>query len=220
MVSDQQPPASEQSAPAASTPPGWYPDHTDPSLQRWWDGNAWSEHTQQSYAAGDQQASAPEGTSWNTPWIWLLLALPLVSVIAVFFVDFSGYTRDLLADPTNPYRAISQLFSPAMLVLMGLSWVILILTVVFSWLDWRELKRRGIPRPFHWAFSFLVLVTGIGVVYPIGRAVVTQRRGAGGRIVFWLAIVVAIVCVILLIVWIALFMTQLMGAIMNSGVVY
>ena len=28
-----------------STPADWYPDPQDPSLQRYWDGNAWTEHT-------------------------------------------------------------------------------------------------------------------------------------------------------------------------------
>ncbi|MFC7310623.1 DUF2510 domain-containing protein [Streptomyces monticola] len=28
-----------------TTPPGWYPDPTVPSLERWWDGAAWTEHT-------------------------------------------------------------------------------------------------------------------------------------------------------------------------------
>jgi hypothetical protein len=25
--------------------PGWYPDNLDPSVSRWWDGTAWTEHT-------------------------------------------------------------------------------------------------------------------------------------------------------------------------------
>ncbi|MHC0428600.1 DUF2510 domain-containing protein [Streptomyces sp. O3] len=28
-----------------TTPPGWYPDPSVPSLERWWDGTAWTEHT-------------------------------------------------------------------------------------------------------------------------------------------------------------------------------
>ncbi|MGH7293261.1 MAG: DUF2510 domain-containing protein, partial [Myxococcota bacterium] len=24
--------------------PGWYPDPIDRTVQRWWDGNAWTEH--------------------------------------------------------------------------------------------------------------------------------------------------------------------------------
>jgi hypothetical protein len=40
------PPVDEVSAAApAATPAGWYPDATDPSIQRYWDGTAWTEHT-------------------------------------------------------------------------------------------------------------------------------------------------------------------------------
>ena len=28
------------------TPPNWYPDNSDPSLLRWWDGHQWTNHTQ------------------------------------------------------------------------------------------------------------------------------------------------------------------------------
>lgn len=39
-------PAGEQvTAAPGATPPGWYPDSTDPTQQRYWDGTAWTEHT-------------------------------------------------------------------------------------------------------------------------------------------------------------------------------
>jgi len=38
-------PAEQVTAAAAATPAGWYPDATDPSVQRYWDGTAWTEHT-------------------------------------------------------------------------------------------------------------------------------------------------------------------------------
>lgn len=33
---------------AAPVPPGWYQDPADPSRRRWWDGTAWSDHTEPS----------------------------------------------------------------------------------------------------------------------------------------------------------------------------
>ncbi|WP_156721580.1 DUF2510 domain-containing protein [Streptomyces apocyni] len=35
-----------------TTPPGWYPDPSVPSLERWWDGTAWTEHTRAPQQAG------------------------------------------------------------------------------------------------------------------------------------------------------------------------
>ncbi|WP_327357359.1 DUF2510 domain-containing protein [Streptomyces sp. NBC_01304] len=40
-----------------STPPGWYPDPSVPSLERWWDGTTWTEHSRSPQQA---QAQAPQ----------------------------------------------------------------------------------------------------------------------------------------------------------------
>ncbi len=34
-----------QPSPADVPPPNWYPDPRNPALRRWWDGQAWTEHT-------------------------------------------------------------------------------------------------------------------------------------------------------------------------------
>ena len=39
-------------------PPGWYPDHSNPSLQRWWDGRDWTAHTAPAVAASQLVATA------------------------------------------------------------------------------------------------------------------------------------------------------------------
>ncbi len=43
-------------APAA----GWFPDPGDPSTERWWSGNAWTEHTRQPLGAEAPAAFAPQ----------------------------------------------------------------------------------------------------------------------------------------------------------------
>lgn len=40
---------------SVTTPPGWYPDHGNPHLVRWWDGRMWTEHVQPR-----QQAEQPQ----------------------------------------------------------------------------------------------------------------------------------------------------------------
>ncbi|RFU86418.1 DUF2510 domain-containing protein [Streptomyces triticagri] len=44
-----------------STPPGWYPDPSGPSLERWWDGSAWTPHTRAA------QAGTPTPAMPGTP---------------------------------------------------------------------------------------------------------------------------------------------------------
>jgi hypothetical protein len=40
-------------------PPGWYPDPSGQSQQRWWDGFRWTDHTQQQDATAQSAQSAP-----------------------------------------------------------------------------------------------------------------------------------------------------------------
>lgn len=172
-------------------PPGWYRDHADPALQRWWDGTQWTERLQPMYLSGAVAAAipqAPEGTRWSTPWIWLVLFLPLLGLLTLFSVDFRGYLEAILGNPARPdlSAAMGAMFNPAVIVTSVLSWVVLAAVIVFARLDYRELERRGVAKPFHWAWSFLSL-TGYGIVYPIGRGVITHKRGAGGLLVVWLA---------------------------------
>lgn len=201
-------------------PPGWYADHANPALQRWWDGTQWTEHTQQAYVAGGvavEQLKAPEGTSWNTPWIWFVLLLPLLGVGSLFLIDINGYIDALISNPQNPdvAGAMSALFSPGYIIAIVLGWVVTAVTILFAYLDWRELRKRGIPQPFHWAFAFLALA-GVGIVYPIGRAVVTNRRGAGGLVVMWIAIGTVVLSLIIGIVWSVVLFNQITQLVLTT----
>ena len=171
--------------------PGWYPDPYGGAGLRWWDGVQWTQHVAGPVPAAAAYAPAayapaagpaarrplPEGPPVYTPWIWLVTLLPLVNAVILFtYRPFDGYTR-MFADPQHPVipDPVSLLGGPLFLVGTAVSWIALALTVVFAWLDYRELTRRGVERPFHWAWSFLA-----SIVYAIGRSVVV-RKVAGGR---------------------------------------
>lgn len=172
----------------SSTPAGWYPDPAGSAQRRWWDGTKWTDTLETPYSSGAavQALRAPEGTDPNTPWIWLIVFLPWLSSIGLFFIDWSGYIEALLSDPTG-LSALSFLFSPAYLISLVLGLIVTGLLIWFAYLDWRELQRRGVPQPFHWAWIFLMFVVSYAV-YTIGRAVVANRRTGKGLSVMWVTI--------------------------------
>jgi len=149
---------------------------------------------------------APEGTDPYTIWIWLIVALPIVQAIPIFFIDWTAFVDASLADPTG-LGAYSVLFSPAYIALIALSWVGAGLTIWFAYLDWRELKQRGIPQPFHWAWSFLVFAVSYAV-YTIGRSIVVKRRTGSGYAPLWITIA-TIVGGLVVGIWITVVLTQL-----------
>ena len=211
-MSDAQTPATPDTPSTPATPAtpsvaaGWYQDPSNAAQQRWWDGTQWTEQVS-APAYGSPQAyeqlKAPAGTSGNTPWIWLVVFLPLLGLLPLFFIDIGGYLEDSIlyaGDPNGAMRSVVEFYTqPAMLLALGLSFVVLVGTILFAYLDWRELKRRGVPAPFHWAFSFLA-IAGFGVVYPIGRAVVTKRRTGSGNGVLLATILTIVVSFIVAIV--------------------
>jgi hypothetical protein len=170
-------------------PAGWYPDPEGLQRQRWWDGEKWTADVApltapQPYSAERPQLTAPPGTDWNTPWIWLLLFLPVLPTISLFFLDWSQL---LEIDPntleSDLDRQVAFYTSPAYLLSVIGGWVAYALAVVLAFLDFRTLRGRGVPSPFHWAWSFLS-----PYVYAIGRGVVTNRRTGKGIAVVWVAV--------------------------------
>lgn len=141
----------------------------------------------QAYAA-QQTLTAPAGTNPSTPWIWLIVLIPLIGLIPLPFVDWSGLFASSMTDPSDPTAAVeAQLAlytSPAYLATIGLSWIVIAATIVFALIDFRTLTRRGVPQPFHWAWSFTALAVG-GIVYIIGRSVVVRRRTGSGLAPIW-----------------------------------
>jgi Protein of unknown function (DUF2510) len=183
---------------APRTPAGWYPDPDGVQRQCWWDGEKWTADVAplsepQPYSVDRQQLSAPPGTDWNTPWIWLLLFLLPLPSLSLFFLDWSqAFEIDPVTMRPDLDRQLAFFTSPAYLfALIGglLSWA---LSLVLSYLDFKTLRDRGVPSPFHWAWSFLN-----PYVYAIGRGVVTNRRIGKGLAVVWVAVGILVLGLIL-----------------------
>ncbi len=124
-------------------------------------------------------ASAPASAARanvNTPWIWLIALMPIIPIIANALIDYSPL---ILADPADPAAQFDAQFavytSPAYLIGGFGGFLVYGLSVLFAFLDRRELLRRSIDRPFHWAWTFLT-----PIVYSIGRAVIVRRRTGTG----------------------------------------
>ena len=194
------------------TPAGWYPDPAGSSRSRWWDGTQWTDHYaaqagqvaqppqpvygqqgngQQGYAPQAYAAAAPlrapEGTKPNTPWIWIFGALMVLPMIAFGAWDIGGWlTRSMtstMQNPTDPYASLSLYTDPGYLLVLVVSFVYWAGSVFVAFLDYRALKAAGVPRPFHWAWTFLNQF-----VYIIGRTVIVRRRTGGGLGPLWLFI--------------------------------
>jgi hypothetical protein len=105
-----------------STPAGWYPDPQSEGQQRYWDGNAWTEHqaplvqpqeptqpTQPAWTAPQQHVayaqSAPTVAQqkkpfWRRTWV-LVTAGVIVAFIAISAASGSGDTTDTSADSSH-----------------------------------------------------------------------------------------------------------------------
>jgi hypothetical protein len=182
------------SGPAA----GWYPDPAGSGRTRWWDGTRWTESFTEAavvpvqapaspaamtpapspypnaapYSGVAEQLSAPAGTSPYTPFIWVLALLPLVnlviSIVQLPQLDDTIASATAGADQITAVDFTSSLVS---IVLFGAAMLLIVL-------DWRALNRAGVPRPFHWAWGFFMILGA--PVYMIGRSIVVRRRTGSG----------------------------------------
>lgn len=171
-------------------PAGWYPDPSGTEQQRWWNGVSWGDQfapnaapvasalpTAQPYSVNATYAvpTAPAGTQPYTPWIWLLAVLPAIGILTSVVTIFTTNVDDLTgsASATNPFA-----YTPAEIISSLLGWVVIGLAILFGILDHRELRRRGVEQPFHWAFIFFNIIGA--PVYMIGRSIVMRRRVGSG----------------------------------------
>lgn len=192
---------------------GWYPDPQTPGTLRFWDGATWTAHT----SAPNPQPPAPAaptvaavaeprkspGVDTNTVWIWLIVLLPLASSLLALLVPwrsmfamqgwmaFNSYAQpDNMSDMRMFMQPFDIFFSPWWWAITLFGWAIYGFSVWFAYLDQRELRNRGIDRPFPWPWMFL------SIVYPIGRIVVAIRRTGAGWGPLWGLIATQVVGII------------------------
>jgi hypothetical protein len=198
-------------APASATAPaGWYPV-AGTTQQRWWDGSAWTDHVYDSTLASTAGAlKAPEGTNPSTVWFWLLaVGAPVIQLAGVLLesVWFNSLGTVDYADPT---ALAEHEFTPTYLALVLLGWVGYALFVVDSALDYRVLRARGVPRPFHWAWAFLSVY-----VYAIGRSVVARRRTGTGLTPLWVFVALNAVVLVIGIVVVIGYLSAVVSQVSN-----
>lgn len=84
--------------------PGWFPDPGDPSGERWWSGEAWTDHTRRPDAAAALVATAvPVAVAFAEP----VAPAPAAAAAAGFVMP------DLSAQPLLPLPAPEPMLSPA-----------------------------------------------------------------------------------------------------------
>jgi hypothetical protein len=179
--------------PTTNAPAGWYPV-AGSTQQRWWDGTRWTDHIYDPATAVPAAAAAtaipseplraPAGVKPGTVWFWILaVGAPVLQVLEL--IPASIWVNQILAGDPSAGGIAGAGFDPLSLVTLLSGWIISAFCIVFAVLDWRELRARAIPKPFHWAWSFFVLAIGWPVVYVIGRTVVAKRRTGSGMAPLW-----------------------------------
>jgi hypothetical protein len=176
-----------------AAPAGWYPIADGSTQLRYWDGAAWTNQihdpaTPATIAAivPRQPLRAPDGTSPNTLWVWLIALWPVLSLLSLVPTLF--YLQGIAdTDYTNSNAVIAAALSPAYFLIAAAGLVVYLVLALFSALDYRALTRAGVPQPFHWAWAFLS-----GWIYVIGRGVVVRRRTGRGLAPMWVFIALEI----------------------------
>ena len=190
------------STPSVTPPPGWYADPNGAPTLRWWNGTSWTGHYSSGAAIAPERPRLAAETKVDGVWIWLVAALPLVSIASYFVLDFRGYMQNLM---TGDIRgALNTLWSGYFLS-FALGCLIWGATALFAYFDWRGLRAAGVVRPFHWAWAFLG-----GMVYLIGRVVILRKVTSRGFGPLWAGIAVYVLVFLFSMVWSVWLTTEMM----------
>lgn len=168
--------------------PGWYID-PESGRRRWWNGIAWATRADESRTlsaatVGLVRQPALSMSTGVSPWpVWGIVLLPLVGAAPLLLLDLKDYARAVLAATVAHAVAPPP---PGFVAAQLLGLVTFVAAIVLAYLDRRILIRRGVVRPFHWAWSVVPLV------YLIGRAVVLKRRVGRGSAPVWFYLLLSV----------------------------
>lgn len=203
-----------------SAPAGWYPDPSGAGGARWWDGARWAAPSVVNPvgAPGGSVAAIPPAkvdVSTSTVWIWLAIAASVVPFFTPLLLDWRGFIDGIAASAaTGVESSFLVSWQLSSLWISFVSWAAVAAFIVFSWLDERELRRRGIERPFPWAWAFFGLLSFGMAVYMIGRAVVLRSRTVSGSWApLWVWIATTVVGYIAVFAWVLWLLGALFSAI-------
>lgn len=143
-----------------------------------------------------------------TPFIWIIVLLPLLSTIAFAFFNLNAYVAIGTPSSSSSMASLAMLADPLYLVNALLGWVIYGVSVWIAYLDWRALTRLGVVRPFHWAWTFLG-----GLVYVVGRSIVVRRRVGTGLLPIWVSIGVVVISIVVAVVKVVSLVNAVMTAV-------
>lgn len=146
---------------------GWYQDPGGPGSLRWWDGRSWTLGvTSAEWALRAPRPYLAAHAPLYNAFIWLIVSSPLLQEIAQLIL-----TSVLPALPGwASYEAPWYFY----VFVMGCGFLFYAGNVVLARFDRERLKRAGLVRPFHWAWTFLG-----PLVYVIGRAVIIHKAAPG-----------------------------------------
>jgi hypothetical protein len=204
----------------AAAPAGWYPVSAGSANLRYWDGAAWTEHIHNPAVAvapvataRPVQPKAPEGTSPNTIWFWLTVASVVVGIAGSAVSAVSAVNLGSVDD--------SAVWTPAFTAALILGAIETVAYILFPILDWRVLRKRGVPSPFHWAWSLFSLPLSSPIVYVIGRTVVVKRRTGKGLAPLWVFVGLQVISwifgLILIVAFFIALATQFGNTLGNAG---
>jgi hypothetical protein len=212
--------------------PGWYPDPAGTGRLRWWDGAVWTDQFSAPYAAAyapgqyapGQQGPGPYAPAPYTPerprissetpvynpLIWIITLLPLLSV--VFLLLWNPEFRVInIGSRNRPTVDPASIFTPAYFLLVFSGFATYAVSVLLAYFDSERLKRDGVVRPFHWAWSFLS-----GTVYVIGRSVIVRKVAPDrGLVPVWVLIGVIVLSIVVSSIKMSATMASMISSIPN-----